>query len=90
MRAVVIEDHAWERVNGDHQLVERPGAAPLWSRFYEIGTDRPLFGDRDGSIHFDVREISRERRNGYAWFSDGPAGTLAKYAKWAAKHPVKP
>lgn len=61
-----------------------------WARFYEIGTNRPLFGDRDGSIHYDVREISRERREGYAWFSDSPAGALAKYAKWAAQHPLKP
>ena len=61
-----------------------------WARFYEIGTDRPLFGDRDGSIHYDVGEISRERQKGYAWFSNAPASVLAKYAKWMAKHPLKP
>lgn len=61
-----------------------------WARYYEIGTDRPLFGDRDGSIHYDIREISDERRKGYAWFSSGPSGALSKYEKWAAKHPVIP
>ena len=61
-----------------------------WSRFYEIGTDRPLFGDRDGSIHYDVSEISRERREGYAWFSTSPAGALKNYTKWSAKNPLKP
>ena len=61
-----------------------------WSRFYEIGTDRPIFGDRDGSIHYDVNEISKERREGYAWFSNSPASALKNYAKWAAKNPLKP
>ena len=61
-----------------------------WARFYQIGTNRPLFGDRDGSIHFDVREISRERREGYAWFSKSPAAALVKYEKWKAKHPLTP
>lgn len=59
-----------------------------WSRFCEIGTDRPIFGDRDGSIHFDVKEISAERREGYAWFSTNPAAALKIYAKWSAKYPL--
>ena len=67
-----------------------PTVDGAWARFCEIGTNRPLFGDRDGSIHFDVREISRERREGYAWFSKSPAAALEKYAKWSAKHPLKP
>ncbi len=67
-----------------------PTVDEAWARFYEIGTDRPLFGARDGSIHFDVREISRERREGYAWFSKSPAAALEKYEKWKAKHPLKP
>lgn len=38
-----------------------------WARFYELGTNRPLYGDRDGRIHHDLDEISEERRKGYAW-----------------------
>ena len=66
-----------------------PAAGPLWARYYQIGTDQPLFGDRDKSIHDDVSEISKERRNGYSWFNDSPANALKSYAKWAAKHPAK-
>ncbi len=72
---------------GDRALLKDPTAEPLWARYYEIGTDRPLFGDRDKSIHDDVGEISRERRNGYSWFNNGPERALTLYAKWAKSHP---
>jgi len=71
------------------KLLPSPGAGPLWPRYSEIGTDRPLFGDRDLTIHDDVAEISAERRNGYGWFGDGPKRVLDHYAKWAKLHPVK-
>jgi PelA/Pel-15E family pectate lyase len=74
---------------GERALVKDPAAGPLWARYYQIGTDQPLFGDRDKSIHDDVSEISKERRNGYSWFNDSPANALKSYAKWAAKHPAK-
>ncbi|BET66833.1 pectate lyase [Opitutales bacterium ASA1] len=38
-----------------------------WARLYEIGTDRPIYGDRDGRIHYSLGEISEERRTGYSW-----------------------
>lgn len=69
-------------------VVSVPGAGPLWARYYEVGTNRPLFGDRDKSIHDDVNGISRERRNGYGWYGDGPAQALIAYARWAKKHPA--
>ena len=71
------------------KLLPAPGAGPLWPRYAEIGTDRPLFGDRDLTIHDDVSEISAERRNGYGWFGDAPKRTLDHYAKWAKAHPAK-
>lgn len=38
-----------------------------WARFYELGTNKPIYGDRDGKIHYRLDEISEERRRGYAW-----------------------
>jgi PelA/Pel-15E family pectate lyase len=67
---------------GGRQLVAKPGAGPLWSRYYDIATMKPIFGDRDRSIHDDVNAISLERRNGYAWFGNGPARALENYARW--------
>jgi PelA/Pel-15E family pectate lyase len=80
----------WEyRRTGDEgrKLVAAPGSGPIWARYYEIGTDKPIFGDRDKSIHDDVNELSRERRNGYGWYRDGPKQVLEQYADWVKAHP---
>ena len=74
---------------GNRALLPDPSSASLWARYYQIGTDQPIFGDRDKTIHDDVSEISRERRNGYLWFNDDPAKALKAYAKWAPTHPAK-
>jgi PelA/Pel-15E family pectate lyase len=71
------------------KLLPSPGAGPLWPRYSEIGSDRPLFGDRDLTIHDDVNEISLERRNGYGWFGDAPKRVLDHYTKWSKLHPQK-
>ncbi|MEK7475723.1 MAG: pectate lyase [Candidatus Coatesbacteria bacterium] len=57
-----------------------------WARFYEIGTDRPVFCGRDGVVRHSVDEIESERRDGYAWFTDRPAKLLSKdYPRWRGK-----
>ena len=54
-----------------------------WARFYQIGTNRPIFSGRDGVIKYQLSEIEQERIDGYAWF-----GTWAKalveqeYVRW--------
>ena len=63
-----------------------PGATPLWPRYSEIGSDRPLFGDRDKTIHDSVEEISKERRDGYAWYGDTPKRALEHFAAWRKMH----
>lgn len=67
------------------QLVARPGAGPLWSRYYDIKTMKPIFGERDRTIHDDVNLVSLERRNGYGWYNNGPARCLQLYVTWARK-----
>lgn len=59
----------------------------IWARFYDIHTNRPLFGDRDGSVKYNYNEVSEERRNGYSWFGDFAEKLLAKeYPKWLEKN----
>ena len=58
-----------------------------WSRFYDLKTMRPIFGDRDKTIHDDVADLIAERRNGYSWYGTGPASAIKAYAKWAAANP---
>lgn len=69
------------------RLVSAPGNGPLWARYYEIGDDQPIFGDRDRSIHNTVEEISEERRNGYAWYTDTAKRALEHYIRWGKAHP---
>jgi PelA/Pel-15E family pectate lyase len=63
-------------------LIDRAGAKPIWARYYEIGTRRPIFGDRDKSIHDDVKEISAERQKGYSWYNEVPQAAVDRYAEW--------
>ena len=60
-----------------NQLLPQLGAGPLWPRYIDLKTLKPIFGDRDRSIHDDITEISHERRNGYAWFNTLPAKALS-------------
>jgi PelA/Pel-15E family pectate lyase len=86
-----IQDRVFKSAGREgRKLLDSPGSGPLWSRYYEIGTDQPIFGDRDQTIHDDVNEISRERRVGYGWFKDSGKRVLEHYAKWAKQHPLKP
>ncbi|MDP3069306.1 MAG: pectate lyase [Opitutaceae bacterium] len=39
----------------------------LWARMYEIGTNTPIYGDRDGKIKYRVEDLSPERQTGYSW-----------------------
>ena len=83
-----ISDVGFQRADdGERRLVPSPGDGPLWARYYQIGTDRPIFGDRDKTIHDNLDEISRERRFGYAWYRSDPQRALDQYAVWSKTHP---
>jgi PelA/Pel-15E family pectate lyase len=70
----------------DRKLIKDPNSGPLWARFYEIGTNRPIFIGRDSVIRYDVTQIEAERRNGYRWYTDDPAKLLkTDYPIWRAK-----
>lgn len=60
---------------------------PIWARFYEIGTNRPIFAGRDGVVKYSIAEIEQERRTGYNWYVDSPAKLLQKdYPAWREKY----
>lgn len=73
----------WERVHGQNKVVNDKDAPPLWARYYEFKTMKPVFVGRDSVIRYDVNEIEAERRNGYAWYTTAPNKLLDKdYPKW--------
>jgi PelA/Pel-15E family pectate lyase len=90
---VKIEGQAvrWERAEGSRRPVDRvvvsdPSAGPLWARFYEIGTNRPMFVGRDGIVHDHLADIERERRLGYSWLGNWPRKLLEEeYPAWRKK-----
>ena len=67
-------------------LKPREGAGAIWARFYNVTTQKPIFGDRDKSLHDTVNELSPERRNGYQWYGNGPQHALDLYAEWSKAH----
>ena len=83
---VVLKEDAKAPKGRNKVVVEDAGAGPLWARFYEIGTNRAMYCDRDGVVTYSLAEIGYERRNGYAWLGDWPAELLAReYPAWKAK-----
>jgi PelA/Pel-15E family pectate lyase len=70
----------------DRFVVEDPSAPLEWARFYEIGTNKPIFSDRDSVIKYSLAEIGAERRNGYKWYGVWPSNLIAKeYPAWKVK-----
>ncbi|HEX7859757.1 MAG TPA: pectate lyase [Verrucomicrobiae bacterium] len=82
LEAVKIMGMREVKVDGDKKLVRDEKAPALWARFYEIGTNRPIFCGRDGVKKYSMEEIEAERRNGYAWYGNWGEGLPAKYERW--------
>jgi PelA/Pel-15E family pectate lyase len=73
----------WIEKSDDRVVVQDPDGGPIWARFYEIETNRPIFVGRDGVVKYSVAEIEHERRTGYNWYVDEPAKLLNKdYPAW--------
>ncbi len=90
LREAQIEGRRVERVPApalpagfDVVVREDPSAPPLWARFYEIGSNRPLFLGRDGVARASLAEIEAERRTGYSWLGPYAADLLERrYHAW--------
>lgn len=69
----------------DRILVRDASAPPIWARFYELGTNRPIFAGRSAVVRYDIAEIEPERRAGYSYYGTWAADLLeTKYPKWKA------
>lgn len=86
-RSTVIPDIAVERFTNaegqnDRRVIPAPGAR-LWARFYELGTNRPIFIDRTSVFQASLADIDRERRAGYNYFDGAAAGLIDRdYPAW--------
>ncbi|HMT06541.1 MAG TPA: pectate lyase [Pyrinomonadaceae bacterium] len=66
-----------------YSLVKDPTATPLWGRFYELSTMKPVFVGRDSIIKYDIKDLDPERASGYTWYVSSPQNLIEKdYPKW--------
>lgn len=66
-----------------YSLVKDAAAMPLWGRFYELSTMRPVFVGRDSVIKYDIKDLDPERASGYTWYVSNPNDLIEKdYPKW--------
>jgi PelA/Pel-15E family pectate lyase len=69
----------------DRVVVIDSMAPPIWTRYYELKTHRPLFCNRDSKVVYSLSEVLRERRDGYGWYTYDPQNVLKKYPEWQKK-----
>ncbi|MBU3101519.1 MULTISPECIES: pectate lyase [Clostridium] len=61
------------KANGDVTVVHDFSTPPIWARFYELETNKPIFANRLGEVKYNLAEIEQERRIGYRWYGDWPS-----------------
>ncbi len=87
IHGVRLEEFTGADAKRDKRVVADPAAQPIWARFYELGTNRPVFTGRDRVVRYALSEIEHERRNGYSYCVTSPATLLDKdYPRWRTKH----
>lgn len=79
------EKSQWRTSTSDRVVVVDATAPPIWTRYYELGTEKPLFCDRNSKLLYSLAEVSRERRSGYSWYTYAPKEVLDKYPEWQKK-----
>jgi PelA/Pel-15E family pectate lyase len=87
IQGIRVEQFTDARGEGDRRVVEDPDAKPLWARFYELGSNRPIFLDRDSKVRYALDEIGQERREGYAWYGNWAEKLMTKEnPEWRSQH----
>jgi PelA/Pel-15E family pectate lyase len=71
--------------SSDKVIVADSTAPPIWTRYYELKTHRPIFCNRDSKIVYSLAEVERERRDGYGWYIYSPQQVLDHYHVWQKK-----
>lgn len=78
-------DYQYHSTVSDKIVVADSSAEPIWTRFNELGTWKPLFCNRDGKVVYKLADVERERRTGYAWYVYDPQEVLDLYPAWLDK-----
>lgn len=65
--------YKFHATNQDKIVIQDATAPLIWTRYYELKTNRPFFANRDGKPVYKFSDVSRERRTGYAWYGYWPS-----------------
>lgn len=85
-KVVWIDDPSFPK-GKDRIVVQDSAGGPLWGRFNDIETGRPIFVGRDGIIKYQLDEIEQERRVGYNYIDNYAEDLIKrKYPEWEKKH----
>lgn len=70
----------------DIRVVDDPDAKPLWARFYDLQTQKPIYVGRDGEKKTALSAIEYERRVGYSYLGKYAESLLERhYPAWKSK-----
>ena len=87
IHGIHIEEFIDDSGKKDRRVVASSDDNPIWARFYEIGSNRPIFVDRDSVIRYSFAELGQERRNGYSYYGRWATNLVSyEYQQWSEKH----
>ena len=85
VRVITVKD---DGVPGgmDRRVVNDPKAGPIWARYYEIGTNRPMYIEQ-GVVKYSLAELSHRHRMAHGWIGGRWPERLLKveYPAWRAR-----
>lgn len=86
-KTIKVKDTTFQfhSTNRDKIIVTDSAAPPIWTRYYELKTHRPVFCNRDSKLVYSLAEVAMERRTGYGWYTYGPQRVLDRYEEWKRK-----
>lgn len=90
MKEYALSGLRYDTWQEDSAVVADPSAEPLWGRFYDPATGKPMFVGRDSVPKDRLDQIERERRAEYAWYGHWPARAIKRYEAWCAKNGERP
>ena len=95
LKTVAIPGLRYETFTGpdgqrDRRVVPDPAAGLLWARFYELGTNRPIFLGRDSVVRSALSDIERSAAPATPTTAPGRRACLAvDYALWRTRHKLE-
>lgn len=86
-KTIKVKDTTFQyhSTNRDKIIVTDSAAPPIWTRYYELKTHRPVFCNRDSKLVYSLADVAMERRTGYGWYTYAPQRVLDRYEEWKRK-----